>query len=117
MVSHETRSFMESCGWQSFAQTHGLKEKKGSPPWKMTKRTVGEIVGIPGSRGILVATNGIDCYIERLGNDLFYGHLAWFVQEKPDPEISDLVKKARTNEGLENMKEFKAKQLLEMMEY
>jgi hypothetical protein len=53
-------------------------------PWRLTERQVGEINGLPNSRGILTATNGILCYIEqeREGRvELFLGHLQWFVAD------------------------------------
>ena len=49
-------------------------------PWRLTKRIVGEINGIPTSRGVLVATNGIECFIEQ-GKNLFRGHLQWFLPD------------------------------------
>jgi hypothetical protein len=52
-------------------------------PWRLTERIVGEINGIPTSRGVLVATNGIECFIEQ-GEKLFRGHLLWFVCEDLD---------------------------------
>lgn len=54
-------------------------------PWRLTKRIVGEVNGIPTSHGVLVATNGIECFIEQ-GEALFRGHILWFV---PD-DLEDL---------------------------
>lgn len=54
-------------------------------PWRLTKRIVGEVNGIPTSHGVLVATNGIECFIEQ-GERLFRGHILWFV---PD-DLEDL---------------------------
>jgi hypothetical protein len=46
--------------------------------WRMVPtqdQRTGEINGIPESRGILRATNGIECYIEREGKFPFLGHV------------------------------------------
>lgn len=47
--------------------------------WRLTPRVVGEIHALPGSNGILTATNGILCYIERAENSLFLGHIDHFI--------------------------------------
>lgn len=66
-----------------FAAAHGITLKRDQY-WRLTDRLLGEITGVPNSRGILTATNGIDCYIEqeRSGRiELFLGHMDWFVAD------------------------------------
>ena len=55
------------------------------PNWRMTKEQTGEIEGLPGSRGTLIITNGVMCYIELANGTLFHGHLAWFKPDKKEP--------------------------------
>lgn len=54
--------------------------------WRLTSRLTGEIQGLPGSRGVLVATNGVLCLIDTGANWLFEGHFRFFV---PDIDIED----------------------------
>ena len=52
--------------------------------WRLIKPMVGEINGIPTSRGIAVATNGIIVAI--MQNDgIVFGHLDWFVKDAEQP--------------------------------
>ena len=73
--------------WQSRHQVL-LRDQKF--PWRLTKRIVGQINGIPTSHGVLASTNGIECYIEQEQGDgkvkLFHGHILWFI---PD-DLEDL---------------------------
>jgi len=48
--------------------------------WRLTDRIVGNIHALPDTHGVLVATNGILCYIER-ESDLFLGHIAFFIPQ------------------------------------
>lgn len=53
--------------------------------WRMAlpqDQRVGEITGLPESRGILRCTNGIMCYIERTEKFPYFGHIQHW---KPDP--------------------------------
>ena len=55
--------------------------------WRLTNRIAGHIHALPETFGILVATNGVLCLIERPGDrvELFCGHLEFFVpQDKED---------------------------------
>ena len=52
--------------------------------WRLIEPMVGEINGIPTSRGIAIATNGIIVAI--MQNDgVVFGHLDWFVKDKEQP--------------------------------
>lgn len=44
----------------------------------MRDQRMGEIIGIPGSRGIPRITDGIQCIIELEGGGIFIGHRNWF---------------------------------------
>ncbi len=68
----------------SFARAHSITFPRTEGFWRLTERVVGQVNGLPTSRGILTATNGILCYIEqetdgRVGT--FLGHLEWFVAD------------------------------------
>ena len=67
---------------------------KHDDTWRMTKRVPGELNAIPGSRGVMVATNGILCKIEQGETRSFLGHIAWFVPDKDDD--LEVVKKEST---------------------
>lgn len=80
----------------SFLAAHGLTVPRHQN-WRLTDRELGSIIGVPNSRGVLAATNGIDCYIEQVKEGritLFLGHLDWFV---PDSGRSIETIKARAN--------------------
>lgn len=61
-----------------------VKQRKNPGDWRWTKRILGEINGLPMSRGVLVATNGIICLIEQGGDSHFEGHLQWFVPDESE---------------------------------
>ena len=65
---------------------------KHDDTWRRTKRIVGQVNGIPGSRGVMVATNGILCQIEQSGPVPFIGHIAWFVPDDKTIDIEHAVK-------------------------
>ena len=77
-----------------FFTRHGLPlPRKGD--WRVTKRIIGAIHGLPRSHGILCATDGVLCLIEQGGNSdrLFQGHLQFFVPDaKDDAEYVDEVR-------------------------
>jgi hypothetical protein len=69
--------------------THPPKET-----WRLTQYGyIGEINGIPGSRGILVATDGTLCYITQGEQAPFLGHIQFF---KPD-EVEITAEQIREN--------------------
>ena len=52
--------------------------------WRLIEAMTGEINGIPTSRGIAVATNGI--LVAIMQNDgIVIGHLDWFVKDEEQP--------------------------------
>lgn len=56
----------------------GISHPTGT--WRLTKPLIGAIHGIPSSRGILRATNGILCIIEQ-PTRFFVGHREHFVTD------------------------------------
>jgi hypothetical protein len=63
---------------------------KNAASWRLTEATPGQIEGLDSSHGILLATNGILCLIERAHKNtsadtpqLFQGHLDFFIPYKP----------------------------------
>lgn len=67
-----------SCFFEDF----GIPYTRKASQWRLTPRLLGQIQAIPQSRGILTATNGIDCYIVRGDQTLFKGHIGWFVPDE-----------------------------------
>ena len=65
-----------------FFDRHRLFRKDGI--WRLTEPRAGEINGLPNFRGLLVATNGILCYLETETGRLFEGHIDWFVPDQKD---------------------------------
>jgi hypothetical protein len=58
---------------------------KEAASWRMAlpeHQRIGEICGLPESRGTLRATNGILCYIERLERFPYRGHVQHFVFDR-----------------------------------
>ena len=60
---------------------HGIIFPKPYNWFLLQPAMLGEVNGLPGSRGLAVASNGIIVLIER-GNDLFFGHMDHFVEDK-----------------------------------
>ncbi len=58
--------------------------------WRMVERKVGQIVGLPESRGVLVCTNGIQCFIEQADGRLYLGHYDWFQPDVNPAERSSV---------------------------
>lgn len=61
-----------------FFTFHGLCHKNADN-WRLTKRTLVEITGLPNLSGFLTATNGILAYLEIPGTRVLVGpvHLEW----------------------------------------
>lgn len=80
--------------FQHFQAKHGVTHP-AKENWRLTQYGyIGEVSGIPTSRGILVATDGILCYITQ-GEDAppFLGHILHF---KPD-EVEITAEQIREN--------------------
>ena len=70
---------------QQFAKAHGILLPSAKVSyWRLTKRIVGQINGIPSIRGILTATNGILCFIESEAGVPLLGHIGWFEPDQAD---------------------------------
>lgn len=54
--------------------------------WRLTDYVLGEINGLPKSRGRVVATNGIMCYIQQ-EYGLYYGHYTSWTPDHKEPVI------------------------------
>ena len=59
----------------------GLPESKFSLGWRLVDVRIGELNGLPTSRGRLVATDGMQCVILN-DTTFFIGHIAWFNVDK-----------------------------------
>jgi hypothetical protein len=83
----------------AFQRAHGITWP-ATEAWRLTERVLGEIVGLPGSRGILTATNGILCYIEQesFGRvETYLGHIQWFLPDgaKEPVDVEALVRQPK----------------------
>lgn len=69
--------------------------------WRLTARLPGQVHGLPGSRGVLVATDGVVALIEQTGTDgkptLFEGHLRFFVPDIQESERSEATGSSRAD--------------------
>jgi hypothetical protein len=69
--------------------------------WRLTPCVLGEIHGLPTTHGVLLATNGILCYIELVnpinGLTYFIGHLDFF--EPMDISYEDEIKSMLAKES------------------
>lgn len=54
--------------------------------WRLTDYDLGEINGLPKSRGRVVATNGIMCYIQQ-ETGLYCGHFTAWIPDHKEPVI------------------------------
>jgi hypothetical protein len=71
----------------NFQTVHRLTLPKNEV-WRLTEPRTGEINGLPESRGTVVATNGILCYILQGNNHLYLGHFEWFITDNREPSES-----------------------------
>ncbi len=71
--------------------------------WRLTEVRVGEIVGLPKSRGFIVATDGMLCIIlQPTGH--YIGHVKWFTpDEVEESEVASELKKASRMKLVENI--------------
>lgn len=53
--------------------------------WRLVKCELGEINGLPKSRGLLVAASGPECLIWAGGTTHYIGHRDWWVREIEEP--------------------------------
>lgn len=68
-----------------FARTHGITHP-AKEEWRLTTCLKGELRGLPGTRGTLVATNGMLCYVELTNDMLFLGHIDNFIVDAGEGE-------------------------------
>jgi hypothetical protein len=64
--------------WILFANTHRI-EVKPKDDWRCVEPRHGHINGFSHLPGVLLATNGILCYILQPNGALFHGHINWFI--------------------------------------
>lgn len=67
-----------------FFASNGMPLPKGD--WRLTDYDLGEINGLPRSRGRVVATNGIMCYIQQ-EHGLYCGHFTAWIPDRKEPVI------------------------------
>jgi hypothetical protein len=77
-----------------FCRVLKLPESRFAQGWRLTECLLGEINGIPGSRGLLVATDGMTCVVFRTEQSSFQGHMEWFVADNDQTEVEEEVNKA-----------------------
>lgn len=67
-----------------------------SGDWRLVDPHMGEVNGLPQSRGHVVVTNGIMCYIELSDGTLYEGHFTAWVPDKMPPKASSSAKRKTT---------------------
>ena len=83
----------------SFFAEHDIpRDRKTADSWRLTDYLLGEIQGVPGSRGRVAVTDGVMCYIVRENQSLFYGHFEWF--EEDDDERSEQSKPTKKRKSM-----------------
>lgn len=84
--------------FQQFARAYGVLVKH-SRDWRLVHHTrfgaVGQIHGLPNSRGQLIATDGIECFIIRGDGSIFIGHIDFFVDDKEQDLSTMKVKEVK----------------------
>lgn len=84
--------------------------------WRLTDRVVGHIQGLPASHGMLLATDGILCYIDQGAERTvqpYLGHVGWFV---PDDKEVDMHYVIQNRMKPESVSEIAVRILQEMSE-
>lgn len=85
---------------------HGLTQSKKLLGWRLASEQLGEIIGLPLSRGRLMATNGIDCLIETEIGTIYKGHVAFFIHDEVENEESTTTVKEPKTRAKKLMAEF-----------
>jgi hypothetical protein len=80
-------------------------EVKGSRWHVVNPPRLGQVHGIPNSRGFLVATDGVSCIIDRVNDQPFYGHVQWFVEEKEETERCTTPRASRVDKYVNSLLE------------
>jgi hypothetical protein len=71
--------------------------------WRLTPRLLGQVNGLPTSHGVLTATNGIDCYIEQENDQLFLGHVGWFIADS-GKSVKSIVQRTESTSDTQHRK-------------
>lgn len=90
--------------------------RKDADKWRMLPPTSGEIHGLPGSRGNIIATNGLLCLIVQnttLGIKLFEGHLAHFEADEKNEVVENEVATAKAKAERSERKAIAIEKLIE----
>lgn len=74
-------------------ETLSLPQSRFALGWRLCEPTKGQINGLPGSRGTLVATDGLTALIIGEDGSLYFGHYDWFVEDKEEKKAT--AKKTR----------------------
>jgi len=76
--------------------------------WRLSPCELGEINGIPGSRGLIVATDGMMCLIYRSDDSWFIGHKEYWIPDEveiDENELSKVVKEPKTKKRKASVEE------------
>lgn len=75
--------------------------------WRMcNKPCTGQIIGLNTFRGLTLATNGIMVAIQTSANTLLFGHLEWFIKDKPEQETDVFDHSSAKHTSLDVLDEF-----------
>ena len=65
-------------------ETLGLPESKFALGWRLVNAAIGQVSGVPKSRGKVVATNGMMCIIQTEDGGFYFGHWNWFERDEAE---------------------------------
>ena len=66
--------------------------------WRWLDSPTGEIIGLPGSRGRAMMTNGTLVLIERGDGSVFVGHYDWWKKDEPEKTLVQERRETRDRE-------------------
>lgn len=90
-LDYSTKAYLVDTEVLLFFSKHDMPVPKTDTFWRMTDRVLGEISGVPSSRGLIQVTDGMVCWIERSDESLFRGHASWFEPDDESVDVEELV--------------------------
>lgn len=80
-------------------ETLSLPESKFALGWRLVDAELGQIIGVPRSRGRVVATDGMQCIVMTEDGGFFVGHYEWFVRDEQEEEQGETSSGKATRKG------------------
>lgn len=90
-VDYSTKAYYVDTEVLLFFSKHDMPVPKTDTFWRTTDAVLGEISGVPTSRGVIRVTDGMVCWIERSNGSLFRGHASWFMPDDEEVDVEELL--------------------------